>query len=247
VTAPRRVVPLQSAAISMLPTCNRRSMRSYPRGDALWEESAYLSQQLVTYIGNKRAMLGPIEEAIKAVQQRTGRTKLRILDAFSGSGVVSRMLKQHASELIVNDLEDYARCVSECYLANRSGVDTDLLIDRADQLNRAVAARRVPSGFFRRLYAPGDAGAITGHDRVFYTPDTLIAWMRTGNSSRTRNHRSRLCSWGRFCPKRRCTPIRPECSRVSIRIAAPGLESSVALALTLSIASWLRSRFSRRF
>lgn len=135
------------------------------------EAPEYLTSQLVTYIGNKRAMLGPIRSAVEAVQRRTGRSKLRILDAFSGSGVVARMFKQYASELIVNDFEDYARCVSECYLTNRSEVSDEEMAARAEALNRAVRSERAPAGFFRRLYSPRDPGAITAEDRVFYTPE----------------------------------------------------------------------------
>lgn len=135
------------------------------------EDRDYLTSQLLTYIGNKRAMLDPIRRAVEAVQQRTGRSKLRILDAFSGSGVVARMFKQYASDLIVNDFEDYARCVSECYLTNRSEVDADVLAERADALNRSVSAQHAPGGFFRRLYAPQDPSAIAVQDRVFYTPE----------------------------------------------------------------------------
>jgi adenine-specific DNA-methyltransferase len=135
------------------------------------EAPEYLTSQLVTYIGNKRAMLEPIRSAVETVQRRTGRNKLRILDAFSGSGVVTRMFKQYASELIVNDFEDYARCVSECYLTNRSEVSTESLAARAEALNRAVSSKRAPAGFFRRLYSPRDPSAITVEDRVFYTPE----------------------------------------------------------------------------
>ena len=62
----------------------------------LEEDPTYLTRQLVTYIGNKRALLGLIRGAVEDVRQQTGQDKLRILDAFSGSGVVSRMLKQYA-------------------------------------------------------------------------------------------------------------------------------------------------------
>jgi adenine-specific DNA-methyltransferase len=135
------------------------------------EAPEYLTSQLLTYIGNKRAMLEPIRSAIEAIQRRTGRDKLRILDAFSGSGVVARMFKQYASELIVNDFEDYARCVSECYLTNRSEVSDESLATRAEALNRAVSSERAPAGFFRRLYSPHDPRGITADDRVFYTPE----------------------------------------------------------------------------
>src|SRR6266545_1474829 len=54
------------------------------------ENSDYLSRQLITYIGNKRALLGPIVRAVEQVKRRLGKNRLRVVDAFSGSGVVSR-------------------------------------------------------------------------------------------------------------------------------------------------------------
>lgn len=134
------------------------------------ENPDFLVRQLLTYIGNKRALLGPIQSAVETVRRRTGRNKLRILEPFSGSGVVSRMFKQYASELVVNDFEDYARAVSECYLTNRSAVSVAALAARVDEINRAVADERMPPGFFRALYAPRDPENICGDDRVFYTP-----------------------------------------------------------------------------
>jgi len=139
--------------------------------EQIGEAPEYLSSQLITCIGNKRAMLGPIKSAVEAVQRRTGRSRLRILDAFSGSGVVARMFKQYACELIVNDLEDYARCVSECYLTNRSEVSTAALAARAETLHRLVSSERAPAGLFRRMYSPRDPSAITVEDRAFYTPE----------------------------------------------------------------------------
>jgi len=137
----------------------------------LEEDPDYLTRQLVTYIGNKRALLGLIRSAVEDVRRRTGQDKLRILDAFSGSGVVSRMLKQYAGELVVNDIEDYARVVSECYLANRGSAPTDALAATLGTLNRAVEAGSGSPGLIRRLYAPRDADAIEPEDRVFYTPE----------------------------------------------------------------------------
>jgi adenine-specific DNA-methyltransferase len=135
------------------------------------ESPDYLARQLVTYLGNKRALLSLIEGAVETVRQRTGRDKLKVLDAFSGSGVVSRMLKQYSSELVVNDIEDYARAISECYLANRGVAPMATVAAVAAKLNRDVKARRAPSGFIEKLYAPADASRISLGERVFYTPE----------------------------------------------------------------------------
>jgi adenine-specific DNA-methyltransferase len=137
----------------------------------LLESPDYLARQLITYIGNKRALLPLIGGAVETVRRRTGREQLRILDAFSGSGVVSRLLKQHARELVVNDIEDYARAISQCYLTNRHTVSMATLTAVVAELNREVDGHRAPRGFIQRLYAPRDAARIEAHERVFYTPE----------------------------------------------------------------------------
>ncbi len=133
------------------------------------EADGYLSRQLLTYLGNKRALLGEIEQAIYRVKTRLGKKRLRILDAFSGSGVVARLCKRHADHLVTIDLEDYAAVVSRCFLTNRSTVDWQDLTALVDDLNRRVMDAALPPGFIEELYAPRDERSITSDDRVFYT------------------------------------------------------------------------------
>lgn len=134
------------------------------------EDPAFLSEQLLTYIGNKRLLLGAIGEAVIQVRNLIGKEKLRVLDGFSGSGVVSRLMKQYASEVVVNDLENYAAAVGRCYLSNRSEVDFSELESTSNELNRTVdAGEGADSGFFERLYAPEDDDNVQPGERVFYT------------------------------------------------------------------------------
>lgn len=133
------------------------------------EDPDYLTRQLITCIGNKRALLPEIGTAVAKVKRRLNKGRLRTLDAFSGSGVVSRYLKAHSEYLASNDLEDYAAAAGRCYLRNRSDVDlvrvdeaVRFLTDEVDRLPREP-------GFIEELYAPRDESSITAVDRVFYT------------------------------------------------------------------------------
>jgi adenine-specific DNA-methyltransferase len=139
--------------------------------DALVEERDYLRTQLLTYIGNKRALLGFIGEAVAKVQRRLGKQKLNVLDAFSGSGVVSRFFKAHANRLVSNDLEDYAAVTADCFLRNRSTVAMHEMVQAVGELNARVEADRFEAGFIEQLYAPRNELAITSEDRVFYTQE----------------------------------------------------------------------------
>jgi adenine-specific DNA-methyltransferase len=129
----------------------------------------YLSGQLITCLGNKRALLGPVRDALGRVEVALGRRALRIFEPFSGSGAVSRLLKAHASHLVVNDLEAYAATVARCFLANRSTVDEPELHQTVERLNADVERPTGTPGFVERLYAPRDDAAIQPSERVFYT------------------------------------------------------------------------------
>lgn len=138
-------------------------------GTLIGENPDYLTSQLITYLGNKRALLKPIAEAITRVQKRLGKEKLQCFDVFSGSGVVSRLMKAYASRIISNDLEDYAAIIGQCYLANKSEVDLRAVADIVAELNRTVMVADLPTGFIEELYAPADENNIKPDDRVFYT------------------------------------------------------------------------------
>lgn len=133
------------------------------------ENPDYLRKQLVTYIGNKRTLLPLIGEAVGIVRHRLGGRRLRLFDAFSGSGVVSRFFKAHASFLAVNDIERYAAVLSRCYLRNRGTIDLETLSGLVREVNETVMDAGLPAGFIEELYAPRDEERITAEDRVFYT------------------------------------------------------------------------------
>lgn len=136
----------------------------------LGECPEFLTENLITYIGNKRALLGPIEQAVQLVRKELGKSKLRTMDAFSGSGVVARLLKQYSSVVVANDLEDYSQIINNCFLSNRSDINFEQLEVLIEALNKEARTADLPDGFIRRLYSPRDADAIQPGERVFYTP-----------------------------------------------------------------------------
>ena len=61
------------------------------------ENPAFLKEQILTYLGNKRSLLDFIERGVNVAKSELGRDKISCVDIFSGSGVVARYLKRHAS------------------------------------------------------------------------------------------------------------------------------------------------------
>lgn len=145
------------------------------------ENQEYLQSQLITYIGNKRALLPFIGRGVAIVQEKLGKEKLNCLDIFAGSGIVSRFLKQFSSSITVNDLENYSYIINNCYLSNPD--DDELselkkihsqLIKKIDERMEQIKQSRdnntyTAPGFISSLYSPADINNIQISDRCFYT------------------------------------------------------------------------------
>ena len=97
--------------------------------DDSYENRDFLTQQIITYIGNKRSLLNFITRGIQIAQNRLNKKKLDIFDVFTGSGIVARHCKQFSNYVLVNDLERYAAVTSECYLSNKDELDMPSLRD----------------------------------------------------------------------------------------------------------------------
>lgn len=134
------------------------------------ESKAFLSEQIITYLGNKRSLLSFIGNAIEYVKKDLKKEKIDTFDVFAGSGIVSRFLKQYSNNLFTNDLEDYTKTINICYLTNKSQIDFKEL-DKwhkflTDKLSKEPL---IDNGFIRRLYSPKDDKDIQAGERVFYT------------------------------------------------------------------------------
>ena len=119
----------------------------------------YVNQPMITYIGNKRKLVDKIESVIKKLNPKI------CVDAFSGSGVVARMLLTHAEQLYVNDLEIYCEVLSTCYLNTPSPSDQGEVRKHIEQMNKCSDK----IGMITELYSPND-----DCDRCFYTPENAM-------------------------------------------------------------------------
>jgi len=113
-------------------------------------------------------LLGFIGDGIKKVQKKLNKEKLRMFDAFSGSGIVARYFKQFSELLIVNDLEKYSSVINECYLSNDNERSEFTLRKYYYELIER-AKNNLVTGVISELYAPKNDKNINQNERVFYT------------------------------------------------------------------------------
>jgi adenine-specific DNA-methyltransferase len=136
--------------------------------------AAYYTDQILTYMGNKRKVLPHIEEIVEHIKGALGgKDKLTIGDGFAGSGVVSRLFKKHASALYANDLAGYSHTLNQCYLANPDDA-TLAHIQRLIAAGNAFVNSGAPGQdppFIQRYWAPQSDVAIQEGERVYFTQE----------------------------------------------------------------------------
>src|SRR5918999_844502 len=89
-------------------------MRYHRKSHAATHTRDYVFSQLIPYIGNKRRLIDLIAGTLARTELEPA--KATVLDAFAGSGVVSRWAKQAGYRVIANDWEPYAGAINTCYV-----------------------------------------------------------------------------------------------------------------------------------
>lgn len=136
----------------------------------LMEDKKYLTEQIITYLGNKRKLIPFITNEIEEILKENNVNRMKICDLFSGSGVVARALKQYASELYTNDLEKYSYVINDCYLTNKE----DFNEEEYNKWYNVITNRPLIEGIITKNYAPNDDDNIKEGERVFYTHENAM-------------------------------------------------------------------------
>ena len=131
----------------------------------------YLTTQILTYMGNKRKLIKSIHNIILSVREKLGKDLLHIGDGFSGSGIVARLLKQHADRLWVNDIAPYSNTLNRCYLSDPSESQREVVHQYITQANQfALAKTPVVPRFIQKYWAPQHKNTKKG-ERTYFSPE----------------------------------------------------------------------------
>ncbi|MBQ0166213.1 MAG: DNA adenine methylase [Treponema sp.] len=160
-------------------------MSKAPEQNVLQSENPdFLTSQIITYIGNKRALIGDIEKELISCKKELGKERCTCVDLFSGSGIASRMMKKHADVLIANDLEQYSYVLNSCYLTNTCDFDRKAYDAFKADIDREMSMRfeaggalkdaRPIEGIIAQNYAPKDDEHIQKGERAFYTRENAL-------------------------------------------------------------------------
>ena len=127
----------------------------------------YLTTQIITYMGNKRKLLHYIDAIIEQVKTELNTKSIDIGEGFSGSGIVSRLFKQHAKNLYVNDIAGYSETLNKCYLASP---DSRTINKIKKYLNEANNLKETNIPWISTHWSP-NSETIMKNERAYYTKE----------------------------------------------------------------------------
>jgi adenine-specific DNA-methyltransferase len=131
----------------------------------------YYTDQIITYMGNKRKVIPHIEPIIKQIKESLGKERLTIGEGFSGSGIVSRLFKNHASDIYINDLAGYSKTLNTCYLANPSEETAATILHYIQTANLYANSPQVGETKFIQLHWSPQSEIIEAGERAYYTKE----------------------------------------------------------------------------
>ena len=131
-------------------------------------KTPYLTENIITYIGNKRKLLVEISDVVDDIVGKN-ESFTTCLDAFSGSGIVSRLLRLKGFTVYANDLEDYTLPINRAFLTLKSDPLTSSDYSLLNSINSTA------SPYFSRHYAPRNTSSPDMiNERLFYSAENAI-------------------------------------------------------------------------
>lgn len=139
---------------------------------------SFLTEQLIAYIGNKRALLPFLHGVFSRLAPEPSRAAF--LDPFAGSGAVSRLARMMGFTVGANDIEHYSYVINSCHLG-LAKADLAVLFTEIGGLEAVLAdLNRLPplseeKAYISRHYAPRSTdGADWRTERLFYTRENAL-------------------------------------------------------------------------
>jgi adenine-specific DNA-methyltransferase len=148
------------------------------------ERKSYLTKQIITYMGNKRKIIPVIEDIIIDTLEKLNAIdknnilkkskKVKIADGFSGSGIVSRLLKMYSTDLYVNDIASYSQTLNQAFLSNITPTMKSKIEMYITQANDYASKKTPKVPEYIQLYWSPKSNTIHQNERAYFTPENGV-------------------------------------------------------------------------
>tara|TARA_B100000795_G_scaffold44000_2_gene28865 strand:+ start:5578 stop:6729 length:1152 start_codon:yes stop_codon:yes gene_type:complete len=152
----------------------------------------YFTKQILTYMGNKRKFIEPLNNILLKLEKtlKKPRGELLIGEGFSGSGILSRLFKTHASNLFTNDIAGYSKTLNRCYLSNILDCDKEKINKLIDAANNFVDNENENYEKFISVYWSDFGEKNTKSSRSYFTEENAIRIDKYMHFIKNKTHKS---------------------------------------------------------
>lgn len=130
-------------------------------------EDSFINQPMLTCIGNKRKLVGNIQQVVSDLNKSN--SKIKIFDGFAGSNVVARSLIHHCKDIYVNDMEPYSYIMAKCIFEKPTKEQISKIKTHIEKMNKLAETGPYVKGIITKNYCPESTEDIKEGERCFYT------------------------------------------------------------------------------
>jgi len=140
-----------------------------------YQMDAFIYQNMLTCIGNKRKLIPKIFEIVSDVKDNIlEKDKIVFCDGFAGSSVVSRGLSSICNKMYLNDMEYYAYLMAKCFMSKPNDIQVEKIKLHIHNMNEIAENGPYIEGIICENYAPKNTTDIKPNERCFYTRENAL-------------------------------------------------------------------------
>jgi len=130
----------------------------------------------LTYMGNKRKLVGYIDNVIDHVIEKLNKPTITFADPFSGSGVVSKhaFTSSKCSHVIANDIAGYSHLINHYNLLPLRSTELQEQLCHIIDMANSLPPPKPSDEWFAKHWAPKDDTNIQTGERCYFTRENAL-------------------------------------------------------------------------
>jgi len=130
----------------------------------------------LTYMGNKRKLVGYIDNVIDHVIEKLNKPTITFADPFSGSGVVSKhaFTSSKCSHVIANDIASYSHLINHYNLLPLRSTELQEQLCHIIDIANSLPPPKPSDEWFAKHWAPKDDTNIQTGERCYFTRENAL-------------------------------------------------------------------------
>jgi adenine-specific DNA-methyltransferase len=140
------------------------------------KETKHDDTPTITYMGNKRKLVGYIDNVIDHVKQKLHQETISFADPFSGSGVVAKhaFTSGKCNHVIANDIASYSDVINQFQLQPLRSIELREQLNTLIDMANSLPPPKPDDEWFAKHWAPRHDNNIQNGERCYFTRENAL-------------------------------------------------------------------------